>query len=88
MFTPTIPTSRQNRSQVLQVPMPSLGLHCCSEAAARKGLGEQWHGRDVVQLGERQHHASESSLRANLMLPWANFLGGTEPTEHHHHWQH
>lgn len=81
MFTPTIPASRQNRSQVLQVPMPTLGLHCSLEARARRGLGEQLHGRDVVQLGEHQHHATESSLRANLILPWAKFLEGTEPTE-------
>ena len=81
MFTPTIPAAHQNRSQVLWVPVPTLGLHCSSEARARKGLGEQPRNRDVVQLSEHQHHAAESSLQATLILPWAKFLEETEPTE-------
>lgn len=81
MFTPTIPASHQNHSQVLQVPVPTLGLHCSLEARARKGPGEQPRCRDVVQLGERQHHTAESSLRDKLVLPWATVFEGTEPTE-------
>lgn len=39
MFAPTIPASRQNPSWVLQVPVPTVGLPCSSEARDREGTG-------------------------------------------------
>lgn len=65
---------------------PTLGLHCSLEMRARKGMGEQPQGRDVVRMGNT-NSTSQRAPAGHTTLPWAGVLEGTEPTEHHFHQQ-
>lgn len=55
-----------NRSHIRpkpRVPVPTLGLHCSWEMRARKGMGEQPQGRDVVSVGNTNTTAQRAPCR-------------------------
>lgn len=64
----------------------TLGLHTPSEMRARKGMGEQPQGREVVGVGNI-NSTPQRAPEGHTTLPWAGVLAGTEPTEHHLHQQ-